>query len=44
MFEKRVLRMMFGPKSDETTAGRRGLHNEEFHDLYSSLNVIRVIK
>ena len=44
MFENRVLRMMFGPKSDETTAGCRGLHNEEFHDLYSSPNVIRVIK
>jgi len=44
MFENRVLRMIFGPKSDDTTAECRGLHVEELHDLYSSPNIIRVIK
>jgi hypothetical protein len=44
MFENRVLRMILGPKSEDTTAECRGLHNEELHDLHSSPNVIRVIK
>jgi len=44
MLENRVLRIIFGPKSEDTTAGCRELHNEELHDLYSSPNVIRVIK
>jgi hypothetical protein len=39
-----VLRRIFGPKRDEETGGWRKLHNEELHNLYSSLNIIRVIK
>jgi hypothetical protein len=42
--ENRVLRRIFGPKSDEVTEEWRKLHNEELHDLYSSTNIIRVIK
>jgi hypothetical protein len=44
VFEKRVLRRIFGPKWDEVTGEWRKLHNEELNDLYSSLNIIRVIK
>jgi hypothetical protein len=43
-FEKRVLRMIFGPKRDEVTGEWRKLHNEELCDLYSSPSVIRIIK
>jgi hypothetical protein len=39
-----LLRREFGPKRDEVTEGWRKLHNEELHNLYSSLNVIRTIK
>ena len=44
MFEERVLRRIFGPKTDEVTGEWRKLHNEELNDLYSSLNIVRVIK
>jgi hypothetical protein len=44
VFENRVLRRIFGPKRDEATGEWRRLHNEEINDLYSSPNVIRVIK
>jgi hypothetical protein len=44
MFENRVLRRIFGPKRDEVTWEWRRLHNEELNDLYSSPNIIRVIK
>jgi hypothetical protein len=44
VFENRVLRRIFGPKRDEVTGDWRRLHNEELHDLYSSPNIIRVIK
>jgi hypothetical protein len=43
VFENRVLRI-FGPKRDGVTGGWRKLHNEELHNLYSSLSVIRIIK
>jgi hypothetical protein len=39
-----VLRGIFGPKRDEATGEWRRLHNEELNDLYSSPNIIRVIK
>jgi hypothetical protein len=44
VFENRVLRSIFGPKRNEVTGEWRRLHNEEFNDLYSSPNIIRVIK
>jgi hypothetical protein len=44
VFENRVLTRVFGPKRDETTREWRRLHNEELNDLYSSPNIIRVIK
>jgi hypothetical protein len=44
VFENRVLRRIFGPKRDEVTGEWRRLHNEELNDLYSSPNIIRVIK
>jgi hypothetical protein len=37
VFENRVLRGIYGLKRDEVTEGWRKLHNEELHDLYSSL-------
>jgi hypothetical protein len=42
--ENRVLRRIFGPKGDEVTGGWRKLHNEELHRLYSSPNIIRMVK
>ena len=42
--EKRLLRKIFGPKRDEVTGDWRRLHNEEFYDLYSSPNIIRLTK
>ena len=43
MFENRALRI-FGPKRDEVKGEWRQLHNEELNDLYSSSNIVRVIK
>jgi hypothetical protein len=44
VFENRVLRRIFGPNRDEVKGDWRKLHNEELHNLYSSLNIIRMIK
>ena len=44
MFENRVLRSIFGPKKDEVTGEWRKLHNEELFYLYSSSNIIWVMK
>jgi hypothetical protein len=44
VFDKRVLRRIFGPKRDEVIEEWRKLHNEELHNLYSSPNIIRTIK
>ena len=44
VFENRVLRRVFGPKRDEVTGEWRKLHNEELSDLYSLLNIVRVVK
>jgi hypothetical protein len=44
VFEKGVLRRIFGQKRHEVIGGCRKLHNEELHNLYSSLYIIRVIK
>jgi hypothetical protein len=35
---------IFGPKRDEIMGGRRKLHNKELHNLYSSPNIIRMVK
>jgi hypothetical protein len=44
VLEDRVLRRIFGPKRDEATGEWRRLHNKERNDLYSSRNIIRLIK
>jgi hypothetical protein len=44
VLENRVLRRIFGPKRDEVTGEWRSLHNNELNGLYSSPNIIRVIK
>jgi hypothetical protein len=44
VFGNRVLSRVFGPKRDEVTGEWRKPHNEELHDLYSSLTIVRVIK
>jgi hypothetical protein len=44
MFENKVLRRIFGPKRDKVTRVWRKLRNEELKDLYSSPNIVRVIK
>jgi hypothetical protein len=41
--ENRVLRSIFGPKREEDGSWRK-LHNDELHSLYSSPNIVRVIK
>jgi hypothetical protein len=38
------LREIFGLKRVEVAGDWRILHNEEFHNLYTSLNIIRMIK
>jgi hypothetical protein len=42
--ENRVLKILFGFKREKVAGGWRRLHNEELHNLYTSLNFIRVIK
>ena len=44
VFEKKELRRIFGPRRDEVTGEWRRLHNAEQNDLYSSPNIVRVIK
>jgi len=39
-----MLRRIFGPKREEVAEGWRRKHNEELHNLFTSLNIIRVIK
>ena len=42
MFEKRVLRRIFGPKWDEETGEGRKIHNEEINDLYTKRLIVDV--
>jgi hypothetical protein len=44
VFENGVLRRIFGPKRDEVTGEWRKLHNEELHHLYSSPNIVWLMK
>jgi hypothetical protein len=44
VFKNKVLRSIFGPERHEVTGEWRRLHNEELNVLYSSPNIIRVIK
>jgi len=44
VFENIVLRRIFGPRRDEVTGEWWRLHNEELNDVYSSPNIVRVIK
>ena len=44
VFENRVLRRIFGPKRDEVTGEWINLHNEGLNDLYSSPDIVRMIK
>jgi hypothetical protein len=44
VLENRVLRRIFGPKRNEETEKWRKLHTEELNDLYSSPNIVQVIK
>jgi hypothetical protein len=43
VFQNKVLRI-FGPKRDEVTREWRRLRNKELYALFSSPNIIRVIK
>jgi hypothetical protein len=43
VFQNSVLRRVFGPKSEED-GSRRKLHDDELYSLYSSPNIVRVIK
>jgi len=44
VFENMVLRRIFGPRREEVTGEWRRLHNEKLNDLFSSLNIVWVIK
>jgi hypothetical protein len=43
VFENKVLRKISRPKREEDGSWRK-LHNDELHSLYSSPNIVRVIK
>jgi hypothetical protein len=43
IFQNRVLRKIFRPKKEEDGSWGK-LHNDELHSLYSSPNIVRVIK
>jgi len=44
VFKNKVLRRIFGPRRDKVTGDWRRLHNKELNDLYSSPNIVQVIK
>jgi hypothetical protein len=43
VFENRMLRKIFGPKREEDVSWRK-VHDDKLHSLYSSPNIVRVIK
>jgi hypothetical protein len=43
VFENKMLRRIFGPKREEDGSWRK-LQNDELHSLYSSPDIVRVIK
>jgi len=44
VLENKVLRRIFGPRRGKVTGEWRKLHNEKLSDLYSSPNIVQVIK
>jgi len=44
VFENILLRRIFGPRRDEVMGEWKRLNNEELNDLYSSPNIVWVIK
>jgi len=44
VFENMLLRRIFGPRRDEVTGEWMRMHKEKLNDLYSSPNIVRVIK
>jgi len=44
VFENMVLRRIFGPRRDKVMGEWRRSRNDELNDLYSSPNIVRVIK
>jgi hypothetical protein len=44
VYDNRVLRRIFGPKRDKVTGDWIKLYNKDLNDLYSSPNIVRVIK
>jgi hypothetical protein len=44
VFANRVLSRIFGPKREEVTGSWRKLHDEELHNLYTSPDIVTVIK
>ena len=44
VLENRALRKIFGPKRDKVTGEWRKLNNDKLNDLYSSPNIVQVIK
>jgi hypothetical protein len=44
VFKNRVLRGIYGLRRDEVTVNSRKLPNADFHNLWSSRNIISTIK
>jgi hypothetical protein len=44
LLDNRVLRKIFGPKRDEVIRECIKLHKAEFHDTYSTPNIIDLVK
>jgi hypothetical protein len=44
VFEKRVLKKIFGLEGDKATVGWRRLYNEQIHDVYSLPNIFHMIQ